>query len=378
MISRATLNDRVGIVLLAGLFLVFLTGQDCAAQSDPCNPDPCQTISNAVPGTCMAIGGSCAPADDFTCECQGGFTWQDASNTCEEPQTGCLDEDQDGHSAIDAVHCPQGDDCDDTRAAVYPGAPELCDGVDNQCPGDAGYGQVDEGCGGDGMAVIPAGCFDMGDPFGEGFGDELPVHNVCISVFEMDVHEVTNAEYAACADAGDCTPPYYTDSWLRATYYGDPAYADFPVIWVDGYQAEAYCGWLGKRLPTEAEWEYAARGGLAGKRYPWGDSITGTNANYWESGDPWDEDTSEVEFYAPNGYGLYDMAGNVWEWVGDWYQFDYYAVSPPNDPPGPASGTYRVFRGGSFVDDPDFLRTAARGYDYPDEYGLFLGFRCAR
>jgi formylglycine-generating enzyme required for sulfatase activity len=227
------------------------------------------------------------------------------------------------------------------------------------------------------MAQIPAGCFDMGDHFGEGDDDELPVHNVCISAFEMDLHEVTNAEYAACVDDGGCTPPTVTGSQTRATYYGDPAYDDFPVIWVEWYHAEHYCTWAGKRLPTEAEWEYAARGGLDGKRYPWGDTISGSDANYWGSGDPWDNDTSEVEYYAPNGYGLYDMAGNVWEWVNDYYG-DYYDVSPPNDPPGPATGFKRILRGGSWSYDTDGLRVANRFAYTPDDQDLFIGFRCAR
>jgi formylglycine-generating enzyme required for sulfatase activity len=235
------------------------------------------------------------------------------------------------------------------------------------------------------MAAIPAGCFDMGDSsddcyYSELYGNgECPVHNVCISAFEMDVHEVTNAEYAECVAVGGCTVPAYTWSHLRPTYYGDPAYDDFPVIYVYWFQAEAFCTWAGKRLPTEAEWEYAARGGLAGKRYPWGDAISGTDANYWDSGDPWDNDTSEVEYYAPNGYGLYDMAGNVLEWVNDWWQWDYYTVSPPNDPPGPVSGTDRFVRGGSWAYNPaTYLRVAIRASYYTGMEVGDVGFRCAR
>ena len=253
------------------------------------------------------------------------------------------------------------------------------------------------GCGGDdqqtrgppptppGMAAkIPAGCFDMGDAFTEGSLDELPVHNVCISAFEMDVHEVTNAEYKACVDDGACAAPDAADSATRPSYYGNPFYAGFPVIHVDWYQAEDYCTWAEKRLPTEAEWEYAARGGLAGKRYPWGDTISGSDANYSDSGDPWDNDTSKVEYYdpqptSPNGYGLYDMAGNVWEWVNDWYQGGYYTVSSPSsDPQGPASGTDRVLRGGSWRYDTYFLRVAYRSRPDPVSGRGAIGFRCAR
>jgi formylglycine-generating enzyme required for sulfatase activity len=313
MLSKKTHPVWIWAILLSGLLL---TGPYCPAQADVCDPDPCLGITNATAGTCAEVGGgSCVPADDFTCACDPGSTWQDAANTCLGP-----------------------------------------------------------------VAQIPAGCFDMGDHFAEGDGDELPVHEVCISVFEMDVHEVTNAEYAACvADSGACTPPLHSYSISRGTYYGDPTYDDFPVILVDWYQAQDFCTWAGKRLPTEAEWEYAARGGLSGKRYPWGDTISGTDANYYDSGDSWDNDTSQVEYYAPNGYGLYDMAGNVGEWVNDWYQSGYYSVSPTNDPPGPAVGMYPVLRGGSWGSSTLYLRVAARSPSFHPAYETYdIGFRCAR
>ena len=293
----------------------------------------------------------------------------------------CPDLDGDGYGSPASEFCPHPElDCDDTERYVYPGAAEVCnDGIDNQCEGDPGYGQVDESC----EAAIPEGCFEMGDHFGEGDSDEVPVHNVCISAFEMDVHEATNAEYAVCVDAGGCAEPVFTDSFSRPSYYGDPSFDHFPMIWVDWYQATDYCTWAGKRLPTEAEWEYAARGGLAGKRYPWGDAISGTDANFYESGDPWDNDTSEVEFYAPNGYGLYDMAGNVNEWVNDFYDEDYYQYCVDhgivNDPPGPESGSNVFFRGGSFRHPTTGLRVAARYPFFPPTwYQLDLGIRCAR
>jgi len=270
-------------------------------------------------------------------------------------------------------------DCNDDDAAVYPGATELCDGNDNQCPGDSGYGSVDEGCTTPtGMALIPSGCFDMGDAFNEGNSEELPVHDVCVtSDFYMDIHEVTNAEYTACVSASGCTAPSDSSSSTRGSYYGNPTYDDFPVIYVSWNQANDYCTWAGKRLPTEAEWEYAARGGLSGKRYPWGDTISGTDANYYNSGDSWDNDTSPVENYAANGYGLYDMAGNVWEWVNDWYQSDYYSESPTNDPPGSASGLYRVQRGGGWDNDTFTLRVAFRASNPPTNQDYNVGIRCA-
>ncbi len=318
MFARSTLSVWIGILALSGMFLL---GQD---------------------------------------------TWTDS----------CVDYDGDGYGDPASAECLQPAlDCDDTNPDVYPGAPEVCDAADNQCPGEAGYGLVDEGFP---MACIPAGCFAMGDPFNDGQPDELPVHNVCISAFEMDFFEVTNAQYAECVDDSGCTPPMYSDSYSRSTYYGDPAYGDYPVIWVDWYDADAYCTWAGGRLPTEAEWEYAARGGLAGSRYPRGDAISGAEANHWLSGDPEDNDTNAVGTYPANGYGLYDMAGNVWEWVDDWYGATYYSTSPPGDPAGPESGTYRVLRGGSWDTAAQSLRVANRYHGNPAHANSPFGFRCAR
>lgn len=230
----------------------------------------------------------------------------------------------------------------------------------------------------EGMVKIEGGCFEMGDHFSEGDLDERPVHEVCISTFDMDIHEVTNAAYADCVDEGGCTAPNELGSNTRDTYYGDPAWDEFPVIYVKWTQAQEFCAWKNRRLPTEAEWEYAARGGLSAKRYPWGDTISGTDANYKNSGDPWDNDTSEAGYYPANGYGLYDMAGNVREYVNDWYQEDYYDVSPTNDPQGPASGSSRVLRDGGWNNDPPgHLRVASRTDVNPDNYHENVGFRCA-
>jgi formylglycine-generating enzyme required for sulfatase activity len=295
---------------------------------------------------------------------------------------GCITcTDSDGDSYYAEPGCGSAVDCDNGKPTVHPGAPEICDGLDNQCPGDAGYGDIDEGCVQD-MVQIPAGCFDMGDAFTEGGSDELPVHHVCISAFEMDVHEVTNSEYAECVDAGACTPPAKSGSSSRPTYYGDPGYDDYPVIWVDWDQATEYCQWSGERLPTEAEWEDAARGGLAGNRYPWGDAISGLDANYWSSGDPEEGDTNAVGSYPDNGYGLFDMAGNVSEWVADWYLSDYYPYCVQhgivNDPQGPANGWSRIQHGGSCHSDPRGLRVADRASSSRSHKSESLGFRCAR
>jgi len=232
------------------------------------------------------------------------------------------------------------------------------------------------------MVQIPAGCFDMGDVYGGGESDEEPVHEVCISAFRMDVREVMNQEYEACVVAGACTAPSDSSSYTRPTYYGHYVFDDYPVIHVDWFQATAYCEWAGKRLPTEAEWEYAARGGLDGARFPWGNTITGTDANFLDSGDNWDNDTSPVIRFPANGYGLYDVAGNVWEWVNDWYSPGYYQDCVDGgivkDPPGPKTGTWRGMRGGSWYDIKDYLRVSQRGDYDPGLDNANLGFRCAR
>ena len=261
-------------------------------------------------------------------------------------------------------------------------AEECDDGIDNDC--DREIDCSDSDCTGDfpctqSMVLLPSGCFDMGDAFAEGDNNELPPHTVCItSSFYMDAHEVTNAEYAVCVSAGGCTAPGASNSNTRDAYYGNPIYDDYPVIYVNWTHANDYCAWAGKRLPTEAEWEYAARGGLSGKRYPWGDTISTADANYCDACNLVDSDTSPVENYASNGYGLFDMAGNVAEWVNDWYQADYYSVSPADDPPGPVSGTSRVKRGGAWSEGSFNNRVAFRAGNTPDLHQHHGGFRCAR
>ncbi len=229
------------------------------------------------------------------------------------------------------------------------------------------------------MVLIPAGEFEMGDLV-DGMGN-APIHTIYLDAFYMDKYAVTNALYKKFMDAtGHKAPKLWNDSRFKAL--------DRPVAGVTWHDAEAYCDWAGKRLPTEAEWEKAARGGLAEKKYPWGDECTHDDANYRGylprdyllglikvEKDRW-KYTAPVGSFAANGYGLYDMGGNVWEWCADWYDSRYYVYSPPNNPLGPDSGSTRVVRGGSWDDNLHLLRVAFRHRHDPTSTGLSIGFRC--
>jgi serine/threonine-protein kinase len=245
----------------------------------------------------------------------------------------------------------------------------------------------------DGMTqvLVPAGKVLMGglDVFAE--NDELPVHEVGIQEFWLDQTEVTNGMYKLCVQAGACRPPQRLTSAKRLSYYDSPEFADYPAIQVTWGDAHAYCAWAGRRLPTEAEWERAARGDDM-RNYPWGDEPpSGRYANFGNL----IRDTSRVGSYAEGAspFGALDMAGNVWEWVSDFYDLDYYLTSPVSDPQGPIENHdryERVIRGGSYQDDATSIRLSNRGYETgpnpaaaygsPEIYGrssLKIGFRCA-
>jgi formylglycine-generating enzyme required for sulfatase activity len=217
------------------------------------------------------------------------------------------------------------------------------------------------------------------------FADEHPAHPVELSAFWIDRSEVTNGQFARCVDAGACAPPVDAGSFTRLRYFGDPAFDAYPVVQVDWHQAEAYCAWAGARLPTEAEWEYAARG-PENWLFPWGDTFDPARLNYCDRScagmsDPMHDDgfpdTAPVGSF-PGGVswvGAMDMAGNVREWVADWY--GPYASEAALDPQGPASGESRIPRGGSWYDTPDDIRSLNRGANLPDYTHPKVGFRCA-
>jgi formylglycine-generating enzyme len=297
-----------------------------------------------------------------------------------------------------------------------------------------------------GMAFIPAGEFLMGDSFDEGDSDEHPVHAVYVNAFFMDRHEVTNQQYARALNwalaqgnlitvtngvvykpnSGTTFPFCDTTTssqnsritWNGASFGIVAGREDHPMVQVSWYGAAAYANWRsameartpsydtstwacdlsasGYRLPTEAEWEKAARGGASGRRFPWSDTdtIQHARANYdslsiyaydtsptrgyhptvYNGVSPY---TSPVGYFAPNGYGLYDMAGNVWEWCNDWNASNYYVSSPYANPRGPVSGISRVLRGGSWFNSAPFVRCASRHYLWPDLRDYGSGFRLA-
>jgi formylglycine-generating enzyme required for sulfatase activity len=209
--------------------------------------------------------------------------------------------------------------------------------------------------------------------------EEAPPHTVTLDSFYIDLYEVTNARYDACVRDQACNQPMDLSSATRPGYYGVSTYDDFPVIHVSWEMAKDYCEWRGARLPSEAEWEKAARGSTEGI-YPWGMDIDCSLANYWGEEENCVGDTTAVGSY-PQGaspYGALDMAGNVWEWVMDWYDPGYYAVSPPENPPGPDLGQHRVVRGGSWSGGALQLRVTTRGRDLPAGTYNYVGFRCVR
>jgi formylglycine-generating enzyme required for sulfatase activity len=272
---------------------------------------------------------------------------------------------------------------------------------------------------------LAASAFLMGDANGDGnLGDgEWPVHDVGLSSFSIDATSVTNVDFARFVEATGYRTEAQTFGYSavfhldleaeRSDVLGRPpetpwwlgvAGADWrhpqgrkssienlgehPVVHVSWNDAQAYCRWAGRRLPTEAEWEFAARGGLAGKRYPWGDELMENGifrCNIWQGVFPTANDgadgwrtTAPVRSFSPNGFGLWQMVGNVWEWCADWFDPAYYARSPRDNPAGPESGSRRSMRGGSFLCHRSYCnryRNSARSSNTPDSSASNISFR---
>ena len=272
--------------------------------------------------------------------------------------------------------------------------------------------------------LLDGGEFMMGTDSRDGYprDGEGPVHRVRLSPFGIDPHAVTNDRFAAFVEAtgyvtdassygwsfvfGGLLPDNFEDTrgvadapWWRQVHGADWRHpegpqsdlsgrGDHPVVHVSWNDAQAFCAWSGTRLPTEAEWEYAARGGLAGHHFPWGDELEpdgehrmnvfqGTFPGHNTCADGY-AGTAPVDAFAPNGYGLHNVTGNVWEWCADWFDPRYYAASSVDDPPGPAAGTHRVMRGGSYLCHASYCsryRVDARSANEPDSSTGNLGFR---
>jgi len=221
-----------------------------------------------------------------------------------------------------------------------------------------------------GMVLIPAGEFLMGAD--DGLPDTRPMHRIYVSTYWVDQHEVTNRQYRQCMESGGCGPP------KDHSAYEDSALADHPVTNVTWTQARNYCGWRGKRLPTEAEWEKAARG-IDGRLYPWGnnDDMVKARSRPVERTKNGTVPVGSIDF-ARSPYGVADLVMNVSEWVNDWYAEDFYRSSPNRDPQGPARGSFKVLRGGEPSERPLELRASYRGWDDMTYWGPSVGFRCAQ
>ncbi|MFC1494377.1 formylglycine-generating enzyme family protein [Thermodesulfobacteriota bacterium] len=223
-----------------------------------------------------------------------------------------------------------------------------------------------------GMVLIPSGDFIMGKDIENGLGFS-PAHKVNVDSFYMDKYEVTNRDYFKfCQETGYKLPEF----WNADIFKSGEKYLDYPVVGINWYDANKYAEWAGKRLPTEAEWEYAARGGLVGKDFPNGDKWTKEKARQDSSG--WKNLIEPVGKYEPNGFGLYDMGGNVWEWVVDRYSETYYKENDYVNPKGPDKGANRVIRSGSWHSGEMCKKVFYRKGLISSWCDFAVGFRCVK
>jgi formylglycine-generating enzyme required for sulfatase activity len=230
------------------------------------------------------------------------------------------------------------------------------------------------------MSAVPGGEFSMGTSGGE--ADESPAHTVTMSPFSMDKTEVTFAQYDSCVTAKQCTPAHYSDGacviWTNQGFKNVRVPAalrnpQYPVVCVNWFQAQQYCQSKGKKLPSEAQWEYSAQAGRQGT-YSWGDQPPCATC----CTQPGVKRPEKAGSFSANSWGLYDMTGNVWEWTADHYARDYYTVSPQADPPGAEVGQYRVIRGGGWYSEAQQLRIKNRHWFEPNFSEVSIGFRCVR
>ena len=416
---------------------VFCNGQEtcqglseCQAGSYPCTPDDGLWCNGTE--SCDEESDSCPRINVPDCSDDG--LWCNGDDFCNDTVNQC------NHS---------GDPCDD---GTFCNGEEYCDEVSNvcgtspgnPCPDDGAYCNGNESCNessdscdhsgdpcedpplcdenfdfcttwesGDEEVFVSEGNFQMGcepeDTECDEDGREEPLHEVWLSAYYIDIYEVNNTSYAEFltwhgndCEGYDCVKadsPYLRLSESGGVWSADAGYEEHPLVDVTWYGAKAYCEAQGKRLPTEAEWEKAAKGAAEHYLWPWGDTWIANAANYGNSGDPFDNGmtsgTTPVGYYdgsdhggvyqttdGRSPYGAHDMAGNVLEWVSDWYGLDYYdeylPYSWPADPQGPVSGTYRVYRGGGWNDYPQIMRASTRDWNAPTIWSDNLGFRCSR
>ena len=308
--------------------------------------------------------------------CKGEECVCDDDTAADDDVTDPDDADGDGFTATEG-------DCDDADPSVHPDADEGCDDdLDSDCDGHDSAGCTVEIEAGD--AVIGSDEVSQRNPgMAIAYWDERPEHEVHVSAYRIDLYEVTNHKYRRCAAAGACSEPQVTASATRPDYYSADEYAGYPVLGVTWEQAVDCCEWRGGRLPTEAEWEKAARGPSPNNQTaPWGELVE--IDDWYAHCDKGNyglcmEDTTEVGKYdtGVSHYGLYDTTGNVAEWTQDWYLAQYYTETPDTDPIGPDEGRFRSIRGGSWVQGWFDGRVVRRKYAEPDLANHVIGFRCA-